>query len=905
MNYMKKLLIPLVLVLLTVMVSCEKTPELPAVTDVPAQEAQEKDGFEKMTEIRKLSSGAGNVVLNELSIPADHTRAYPTLTSMELEGYLEKMIGGNIDNWVLGALCDNPNIIEQIEKAGAKKSLNDIIGDAFGQIANGIVSVNIAEDKGFDGGHAIAVTSKKTGNYADIDYRIASIEGIRLDWRGAEEAWFYADTSEYSYLGTKLGFAIQEKNVDSGGNLTGDYESWGIKKGSEVQIYDINKNTGWENVKVVDGTTTDWNDGRISLPAGFVGWIAVTLDSDHMTPYWTSGTMNNRMDLRDVNQFQICVEGNAASAGKTVYLSGYSVVGKGFSGELPVTGRCEEHTFETMVPLNNLQKGEGKVYTGGVMPWYDEFPGKLLTGMAFNYLLHPSDELKAAADELANALRDAQKENGYLGIYAGNELFGGNGTNWDVWGHYHMIYGLLLWHRVTGNEEAMNTAIRGADCVYEYFKDRTYDSAGSQTMNLGISHVFAELYKQTGDQRYLDEAVRIVEEDWPRSGNWLKNSMNHREYYQSSLPRWEALHTIITLGTLWEITGTEKYYTALEDIWWSIAKTDRHNTGGFTSGEAACGDPYNTGAIESCCTIAWMALGSEYLQLSRNSVVADELELSYFNGMIGSLLDGEKYITYNTPMEGGKRVPSQTDIAFQFNSGSPDFNCCQANASRGMGEISQWAVLTDKSTVYLNFYGETVMDTKTPKGQAMKITEMTSYPLEGNVRITVDGMDADEEFTLALRIPAWAMGSTVTVDGETAEADGGDYYRITRTWKNGDTIDLKIGMSFHVWTNEQDTTKASVYYCPILLAAKGAAFSTGKPKISYKDFADAEIRIDDEENYWISVTIDNENGKFVFYDFASLGKFSAYSTWFRMDNIPARKTAEKGKTPIWCNTMLY
>ena len=48
MNYMKKLLIPLVLVLLTVMVSCEKTPELPAVTDVPAQEAQEKDGFEKM-----------------------------------------------------------------------------------------------------------------------------------------------------------------------------------------------------------------------------------------------------------------------------------------------------------------------------------------------------------------------------------------------------------------------------------------------------------------------------------------------------------------------------------------------------------------------------------------------------------------------------------------------------------------------------------------------------------------------------------------------------------------------------------------------------------------------------------------------------------------------------------------
>ncbi len=893
------------LIFLTALCSCEKESELPADTDIPVQETQETEGFEKMTEIRKLSSGAGNVTLRELSKPADNTRAYPTVSSMELEGYLEKMIGGNIDNWVLGALADNPNIIEQIENTGTQKTINAIIGDAFSQIANGIVSVEIDENRGFDGGHAIAVTSKKTGSYADIDYRIASIDGTSLDWRGAEEAWFYADASDYSALGTRIGFAIQEKNVDNNGNLTGDYESWGIKKGSEVRIYDINKNTGWETVKVSDGTTTDWNDGRISLPAGFVGWIAVTLDPDHMTPYWASNTMNNRLDLMDVNQFQICVEGNSASVGKTLYLSGYSVVGKGFGGELPVPGRNDDDTFETVVPLNNLQKGTGKVYTGGIMPWYDEFPGKLLTGMAFNYLLKPTAELKAAGDELSNALRDAQKENGYLGIYSGTELFGGRGSNWDVWGHYHMIYGLLLWHRVTGNEDAMTTAIRGADCVYEYFKDRTYDSAGSQTMNLGISHVFAELYKQTGDQRYLDEAIRIVEEDWPRSGNWMNNAFNGWEYYQSALPRWEALHTIITLGTLWEIMGTEKYYTALEDTWWSIAKTDRHNSGGFTSGEAACGAPYNTGAIETCCTIAWMALGSEYLQLSRNSVVADELELSYCNGMLGSLLDGEKYVTYNTPMEGGKRVASQTDISFQFNSGSPDFNCCQANVSRGMGEISQWAVLTDKNTVYLNFYGETVMNAKTPAQQAVKITETTSYPLDGSVRITVDGMGVEEVFTFALRIPAWAMGSAVTVDGETVQVDGGDYYRITRTWKNGDTVDLKIGMSFHVWTNEQNPTEASVYYGPILLAAKGQPFASGQPKISYKDFADAVIRLEDDGRHWLSMKINNENGEFVFYDYASAGKYYAYSTWFRMDNIPARKTADIGKTPIWCNTMLY
>ena len=381
-------------------------------------------------------------------------------------------------------------------------------------------------------------------------------------------------------------------------------------------------------------------------------------------------------------------------------------------------------------------------------------------------------------------------------------------------------------------------------------------------------------------------------------------ALDGKDFYQSPLPRWEALHTIMTLGTLWEITGEEKYYTALENIWWSIAKTDRHNTGGFTSGEAACGDPYNTGAIETCCTIAWMALSSEYLQLSRNSLVADELELSFYNGMIGSLLDGERYTTYNTPMQGGVRVASQTDIAFQYNSGSPDFNCCQANVSRGLAELSQWALLTDDNTIYLNYYGETLINAKTPGGQEIVITENTCYPLDGTVSINISGLTADETFGLALRIPSWAMGSTVDSDGKTTEVEGGQYYILSRTWKNGDTVTLTIGMSFHTWTAEVNPTVASVYYGPILLAAERNPFSN-EAKFSFKDFAKAVIRMDDDGKHWMSFEIESNGEKYSFYDFASAGKFSSYSTWFKMNNIPARKTAQKGGSPIWCGTMLY
>ena len=99
-------------------------------------------------------------------------------------------------------------------------------------------------------------------------------------------------------------------------------------------------------------------------------------------------------------------------------------------------------------------------------------------------------------------------------------------------------------------------------------------------MNLGISHGFAVLYQETGDVRYLNAARQIVVEDWPRSGDWLNNALNGNDYYQSPLPRWEALHTIITLGTLYEVDHNDNYYNALQDIWYSIQKTDVHNTGG-------------------------------------------------------------------------------------------------------------------------------------------------------------------------------------------------------------------------------------------------------------------------------------------------------------------------------------
>src|SRR5262249_9748757 len=160
------------------------------------------------------------------------------------------------------------------------------------------------------------------------------------------------------------------------------------------------------------------------------------------------------------------------------------------------------------------------------------------------------------------------------------------------------------------------------------------------------------------------------------------------------------------------------------------AKLDRHNNGGFSSGEQAQGNPYHPGAIETCCTIAWLAMGVEMLRLTENSVVADELELTTLNSVFGMHSPTGRWATYNTPMDVVRKA-SVRDIGFQARPGTPELNCCSVNSARGFGMISDWALMQDKDGLIVNWYGPGAMTTKMPSGVTLKLGQETDYPREG------------------------------------------------------------------------------------------------------------------------------------------------------------------------------
>jgi DUF1680 family protein len=475
-----------------------------------------------------------------------------------------------------------------------------------------------------------------------------------------------------------------------------------------------------------------------------------------------------------------------------------------------------------------------------LLPWSGEFAGKYLTGATQVMNTTGDPRLRRHLERFVAELLTHQDADGYLGPFPRGHRLTGSAPNiqgkpggtWDAWGHYHMMLGLLIWHQATEDPAALAAACRIGDLLCARFlgdKHPRLVDTGSTEMNLAPAHALCLLFRKTGEKRYLDLAEQIVREfaavdtsGKPLAGDYFRRGLAGDDFYRLPKPRWESLHPVLCLPELARIfgNGNGEYGKAFANLWWSIARLDRHNNGGFSSGEQAQGNPYHPGAIETCCTIAWMAMTVEMLRLSGDPLAADELELSTFNSAMGLFSPTGRWSTYNTPMDGARKANFH-DIVFQSRPGSPELNCCSVNAARGLGLLSEWALMHDakNDAVVLNWYGPGQLSAQLASGTAVSLTVDTDYPRSGRVRIKVDP-DRPSRFSLRLRVPHWSNLTSIQVDNEPArKVNPGTYLDLARDWKPGDVVTLILDVAFHLWAGERECAgRASLYRGPILLA---------------------------------------------------------------------------------------
>ena len=476
------------------------------------------------------------------------------------------------------------------------------------------------------------------------------------------------------------------------------------------------------------------------------------------------------------------------------------------------------------------------------VPWAGEFVGKYLISAVQALRMCDDPRLRQQVSNVVAELIATQADDGYLGPFPKDiRLL----KNWDLWGHYHAIQALVLWHEHSGDPAALTAARKAGDLVCNTYLDtgkRVFD-AGDSEMNMSILTAMALLHRVTGEPRYLRMA-REVEQDWERAGDYLRAGLDGREYFQSPKPRWESLHDLQGLVEMWRITGEPKYRESFEHHWRSIRRWDRRNTGGFSSGEQATGNPYAPSAIETCCTVAWMAITVDYLRLTGDSRAADDLELATLNGGLGAQHPSGRWFTYNTPMDGVREASAHT-IVFQSRAGTPELNCCSVNGPRIPGMLSEWAVMAANEGVVINWLGAFRSAVKLADGTPVKISSREEAWRSGWTELRVETA-AKKPFPLRVRIPAWAVAPKLWLNGKPVpHVAAGSYAELKRKWSQRDKLELRFEMPVRFVAGANEAAgKVSLYRGPLLLAYDQAQNSFDEkeiPPVNVAKLAEARV----------------------------------------------------------------
>lgn len=550
--------------------------------------------------------------------------------------------------------------------------------------------------------------------------------------------------------------------------------------------------------------------------------------------------------------------------------------------------------------LDMFRRRDRRLHTEPLVPWAGEFAGKHLISAVQACQMSNDPRLRPFVQEFVDALVACQADNGYLGAFSEDQQLLGN---WDLWNHYHIMTGLLMWYDLSGDQAAFDAAIKAADLICDIYGagGRRPIEAGAPECNLAVMTVMLDLYRRTENPRYRELTLRI-EEDMEQAGDWLRLGAAGTPYYllPNNGTRWESLHIVQGFAGLYELTGKAIYRDAAVRLWESIRGRDRHPSGAFATHERAYGSPYAEGSIETCCSIAWAALSIDVLRLTGDSRVADELEMTTWNQFLAAQHPSGSWCTYDNPIN-GTRIPSFHAISFQFRPGTAELNCCSVNAPRGLGMLPTWAIMNDDTGAVINFYGPMKSSVVLNNGEEVAITQTTDYPLDGSVKIEI-APSSRSEFSVRLRVPAWSANTSVAVNGERIEdVQAGRYLVLNRAWEKGDQIELEFDMGLRYWAGEANRRgQAALYAGPLLLAFDEGNNPYDASELPPIDLAKARLvkqerkRPDSPWQYapmglW---EVKDADPPIVLSDFASAGaQGTLYNAW-----LPV---VHAGPPPIW------
>ncbi len=317
----------------------------------------------------------------------------------------------------------------------------------------------------------------------------------------------------------------------------------------------------------------------------------------------------------------------------------------------------------------------------------------------------------------------------------------------------------------------------------------------------------AQLYRHTGDGRYLDVAGMCL--DLKLMAKVLAGGRDLLPGRHAST--WtDHLMGVYQIGVL---TGERDYTDFAIKAAQRIREHHLFLTGSMSgneewrAGENGWQLPENNRAQETCCAAIWITLLESLLRGTGDMIHADYIERAAYNALFPSQSPETGDFSYFVNLSGnGKPYDPPPEWGR---------HCCEGTGLMAIGRLPGLIYGKTPDGLAVNLYAACEA---TPKiaGVRVRITQETDYPYGGMVRLRFQP-DRPVRFAVHYRVPSWSKTAPeVKVNGETWTAAG----PILREWKTGDEIVLAFDVRPQVIEGVSNgVSRAALQQGPIVMAA--------------------------------------------------------------------------------------
>ena len=292
-------------------------------------------------------------------------------------------------------------------------------------------------------------------------------------------------------------------------------------------------------------------------------------------------------------------------------------------------------------------------------------------------------------------------------------------------------------------------------------------------------------WQRSGDRRYYELAQRFLFHEYFDPLSRGENALPGRHAYSH-------VNALGSAAVAYLAMDDEKYLRAATNAF-GFLQEQSYATGGWgpsehfiTPGSGALGDSLikDHASFETPCgSYAHFKLARYLMRITGDPRYGDSMEQVFYNAILGAKAiqpDGKSFYYSDYTYAGEKVFYPQ------------DWPCCSGTLPQIASDYRISAYFQSARGVYVNLYMPSTLRGN-GRGAQFAVRQTTEYPYDSQVLLDVTA-SRPETFSIFLRIPAWAQGAALTVNGMrgSRKLEAGSFAEVRREWKTGDRIELDL-----------------------------------------------------------------------------------------------------------------